>query len=273
MITKVEIRNVAGTLLTLQLDDISNGFVIKDILGLDPVRATIVSSEFAGLDGVQFQSSRRGQRNIIFKIGLEPIYGVSTVRSLRHILYGYFMTKAIVYMRFFDSEGPTVDIQGKVEDAPAPLFTKTPQMSVSILCEDPDFLELDPIVESGSTVSSTTEFTIDYDGTVSTGFKFDLNLNRSLTEFTIYHTPPDGIQRQFNFAGALLNGDILTVSSVTGNKYIDLNRGGTVTSVVYGMPASSSWLEMEHGTNHFRVYAVGAAIPFTITYTNRHGGL
>ena len=43
MITMIQAINAQGELLSLPLDDISNGFSVEDIDGLDPVKATIVS--------------------------------------------------------------------------------------------------------------------------------------------------------------------------------------------------------------------------------------
>ncbi len=273
MIFKVEVRNVAGTLLTLLFDDYSNGYYVKEIEGLDPVDAAIVSSDFAGVDGTQFQTASRGARNIIIKLGFEPDYILTSVSSLRRALYGFFMPKSVVNLKFFDTDGLVIDIQGRVEKAPAPLFTDKPGMNISILCDDPDFVEPDPITTSGATVSTTTESFIHYEGTSDSGFVFTLHLNRSLSDFTIYMTNPDGILRQLDFSASLLNGDILTISTVTGDKFIQLNRGGTISSLVYGMPSTSEWLQLKNGFNNFRVYAVGSPIPFDITYVNRHGGL
>lgn len=273
MLTKVEVRNPAGTLLTLTLDDDSSGYIVEEIEGLGPVKATLVSSSFATMDGVQYQSSRRDARNILIKIVLRPDYVTQTVRGLRQALYSYFMTKMEVSLRFYDSDGTIVNIMGRVESCDPPLFTREPRIDVSVICFDPDFLELTPITESGFTVSDTTEFAIDYEGTVETGFLFELLLDRSLTDFTIYHTPPDGSHRQLDFTASMISGDKLSISTIQGNKYVNLLRSGVSTSVLYGMPAQSNWIELQPGLNNLRVYAVGAAIPFNIIYTNRHGGL
>lgn len=274
MITMVEVRNVAGTLLTLSLDDVTNGYIIGDIKGLDPVKATLVSSSYAKKDGAQYQSSRRETRNIVLSIDLVvDDYVIQTIRGLRNALYGWFMPKSQISLRFYDSSGLVVDIIGIVEDMDSELFTKEPKVNISIMCFDPDFLDLTPVELSGFTVSDTTEFFINYEGTVETGIKFDLNLNRSLSEFTIYHKPPDGSLRTLEFAAALVSGDVLTISTVSGDKYINLLRGGTNSSLLYGRSPQSSWIEMQNGFNYFRVYATGAAIPFDITYTDRYGGL
>lgn len=273
MLTKVEIRTSLGMLLVLPLQEITNGYIIEDIEGLDPVKATIASSNFAQLDGAQYQSSRRETRNIILTVGLEPDYVTTSVRDLRINLYNYFMPKRLISLRFFMSEGLTVDISARVESFETPLFTKEPQVKISLLCFDPDFVELESIEIDGDTVSDSSEFLIEYNGTTETGIKFILNVDRILTEFTIYHRPADDQVRTLDISAALEADDVLTINTMVGSKAVTLLRDATLSSVLYGMTPQSNWIELQPGDNYLRVYAVGAAIPFTIEYTPRYGGL
>jgi len=273
-IDKIEVRNVAGSVLTLFLDDVSDGYILEDVEGLDPVKATLVSSSFANFDGTLFQSAKRESRQLIFKIGLEPYdYATQSVRGLRKALYQWFMTKRLVDLRFFMTDGTTVKILGRVEDFPAPLFAQEPLATITIICNDPDFTELTTDTVSGSTVSTSATFDITYDGTVETGILFTLNVDRTLGEFTIYCTGPDGVVTSLDFQASLVAGDVVKISTVSGNKYATLTRGGTDSSILYAVSPQASWIELDQGVNHMRVYAVGAAIPFTIEYTTRHGGL
>lgn len=273
MLNILEVRNVQGSLLTLPLSDISDGIVLASVEGMDPVKATISSSSFALQDGTQYQSSRRGERNILLQFDLEPDYITQTVYDLRQRLYDFFMTKIEVSLRFIMANGLEVDISGRVEDCTSPPFTKEPKMNVSILCFDPDFVDLTPVVVEGETTDLTTEINIPYIGNSETGFQFVLNVDRTLSEFTIYHRPPDGTLRTMEFAGSLISGDVLTINTVPGSKVATLNRSGTVTSVLNNVSPQSSWTEFFKGDNHIRVYAEGDEIPYTITYQTRYGGL
>ncbi len=98
-------------------------------------------------------------------------------------------------------------------------------------------------------------------------------MNRTITEFTIYHTRADGQLRTTDVAVPMVSGDILTISSIPGSKSAKLNHLGTVSSVLYGVSPQSAWLELIQGDNDIRVYAEGAAIPYTLTYNTRYGGL
>lgn len=273
MLWKVEVRNAAGALLSLELQDITDGIVLEDVDGLGPVKATIVSSSFAQQDGEQYHSSRREKRNITLKLSFRPDYGTTTVRALRHQMYRFFMTKTPVSLRFYDTEGPEVDISGRIEDCDPTIFAKEPGMDVSILCFDPDFVDLDTVTLSGNTTATTTETLVEYDGTVETGVVFTLNVNRTITEFTIYHRPPDGTLRSMDIAAPMVTGDVLKISTVPGDKYATLTRTGSSSSALDYVSPQANWMELVQGDNHIRIYAEGAAIPYTIEYNTRYGGL
>jgi hypothetical protein len=279
MLTKVEARTRQGDLLSLPLEDDTAGYLVLPIDGLGPTKATLVSSSFAQQDGEQYHSSRRESRNIKLKLELNPDPATETVRALRRKLYNFFMPKSEIYLRFYDEEDGEVleaNITGRVESCDPDLFAQEPTVDISIMCFDPDFVELAPEVISGSTTSGSTPITINYDGTVETGIELTLNLNRSLGEFTVYHVPPNDTIRSLDFDNVnLFSGDVLKISTVTGAKSATLTREGIPSSVLYGISPQSNWIELIPGVNTFRVYhgSTGAPIPFTVQYINRYGAL
>lgn len=273
MITKVETRNVLGELLTLTLDDVTDGFIVEDIDGLGPVKASIASSSYAIRPGAKFQSSRREIRNILIKIILEPDYSTDTVFSLRQKLYDYFMTESMVDLKIFDSTGLIVDVSGIVESCDPAIFTKDPRVDISIICHEPDLVDPTEVEISGDTTSSATETLITYVGNIKTGFEFILNVDRTLSDFTIYLRGPDNVVKSMDFSADLLAGDILTINTIAGSKGVTLVRSGTTSSPLYGIADESTWLELSKGSNYIRVYATGDPIPWDITYNTRYGGL
>ena len=273
MLNQVEIRTSQGGLLTLSLYDDSSGIIVQNIDGLDPVKATLVSSSFAQQDGTQYQSSRRESRNLKFTLGLEPDYTVDTVRGLRDRIYGFFMPKMPVELTFIRDDGLSVVINGRVESLETPMFTDAPAVDVSIMCFDPDFIDPDGVHISGASTAGSTPIDVTYNGSVETGIQFKLFVNRSMSAFTIYHQASDGSMRTLDFVGSLSAGDVVTINTVSGSKYAKLTRGGVDSSVLYGVSPHASWIELLPGTNHIRVYATGAGVPFTIDYISRYGGL
>ncbi|ASR83322.1 minor tail protein [Arthrobacter phage Caterpillar] len=272
MLYKVEIHNAQGNTLVLPLGSSSSGYLVKPIDGLDPVPANIVSTSFANLDGEQHQASRREKRNIVMKLGLK-MGAAGSVSSLRARLMQYFMPKSTVKLTFFREDGPDVDIYGVVETFNCPQFVKEPEATISLLCHKPDFYVPTPTVVSGVTTSGTNEQVVDYEGSVETGFVFKLNIDRPMSQFTIFQRSSDQSLNRMLFAEPLIAGDVLTISTVSGDKYATLTRAGSDTSLLYGVAPDASWINLFPGPNYIRVYTEGAAIPYTITYTSKVGGL
>lgn len=273
MLVKVEVRTRQGTLLSLPLGDDSSGFRVSEIEGLDPVKATLVSSGFAGLDGEQYQSSRRETRNIKIQLELDPDPTTDTVRSLRSRLYNFFMPKSEVSLRFFMEDGLEVDIVGIVETCETAMFTAEPAVDISIICFDPDFIDPTLVQQTGMTTADTLPRDIDYDGTVNTGIKFVLLVDRSVSQFTIYHTTPSDEVKTLDFSASLISGDWLLIDTIPGEKQATLIRSGVTSSVLYAISPQSTWIELEPGLNKIKVEATGTGIPLTVEHYNRYGGL
>lgn len=273
MLAKVEVTNKQGSTLVLPLGEAVEGFFVKDIDGLDPVKATLVSSSFAQQDGEQYQSSRREKRNLVFKLGFELGPRTGTIRDIRRKLYQFLMPKSEAYFRFYDDDGTYVDIDGRVESNETALFSKEPEAVISVLCFDPDFYDPHSVIVSGSTTSDTSEFVMQYDGSVETGFVFNLAVGRDLPEVTIFSRTPDGVMTSLQFVAPLVAGDVLRISTISGAKGASYIRNGNDNPVLYGVSPYSNWINLFPGLNYIRVYAEGAVIPYTIEYTNKFGGL
>lgn len=273
MLNKIDVTNHRGNILSLEMEENDSGYQIASIDGLDPVKATLVSTSYTGTDGEYFQSAKRPARNIVIKLDLDPNFDTNTYESLRNALYSYFMPKAKISMRFYLTSGLYVDIIGIVEDIKSPLFEQDPPVNISVMCFQPDFTDPRIITVDGFTVDDNTNTAIDYPGTVETGTILTLNLNRDLDEFTIYNMDEGGTLYQLDFGGTLLDGDELVLSSLRGNKGITLTRASVSSSYLYGRSAQSSWIEFAEGLNQFRVYAEGDPIPYVLEYVVRYGGL
>jgi len=275
MLTKIEARSPAGELLSLPLDDFSGGFVVADVLGVDPVKATIVTSPIATIDGAHLQTTRRESRNLILKLEYAPDYSSESIRDLRFRLYEFFMPETTVNLRFIHSIGDDfeVEINGVVETFDAPLFTKEPKVDISIICTDPDFVVLEDVVVEGDTDPDPDELLIAYPGTVEAGLVLTMTIPHDDLEMDVYLRGPDGITRAFRFAVNCLEDDILTINSIPGSKEITLTRAGTPFSILYSVYQPTPWPTLWKGNNYIRVVVDGDPIPYTITYKPKYGGL
>lgn len=272
-ITKFDVTNRRGNILTLSMIDEDAQYLVNDIDGLQPTQATLSSSSYSGVDGEIFQSAKRAARNIKIKLDLEPDYATDTYTSLRQNLYRFFLPKSQITLRFYQDTGLYVDIVGIVEDFSTPLFDQDPSVTISVMCYQPDLVDPRIVQLSGHTVADTTPTVIDYSGNVEAGTVLTLNVNRPLTDFTMYNVDEGGNIFQLDFTGSLIAGDVLVISSLTGNKGITLTRSGVSSSYLYGRSAQSSWIQLFEGTNNFRVYTSAEPIPYILEYQVRYGGL
>ena len=267
-LTQVSIQNGIGETLHLPLHSYVNGFLVKDITGLDPVGASLVSTTVARLDGAQFQASRRETRNIVLTLGLEPDYTIhEDVGSLRRTLYNYAMPEAEVRL-IFDLNGvPFASTLARVESLETSLFSASPEVQISFVAYDPDFIGVEQL-KSGSPLSTGT--TIVYNGTVATGLHFIYTVD-NLTDPWIEIVGPSGIPRRVQFKGVFSK--TFEIDTRPGNKYVKEYGGvyGNV-SLLYAVHRTAIWPLLEPGTN-ILTFATGGNTTLTYDANLRYGGL
>lgn len=274
MLTEVEVLSNRGSLLTLPLADVTDGIVLVDVEGLNPVKATLVTSKMAGMNGSQFLNSTGEERNLKFKFLMEPNIVGQTVEDVRNKLYEFFMPQAEVSFTFRKDNGVEVGISGRVETFEGPYFTADPEANISVLCFDTDFVVPEAVLVPGYSVNDGTTFEIEYPGSAATGINFHLLPDRDLTEFTIYSTMPNGENRNLDFAAPMLAFDSLVIETQKGNKSVTQYRDNQIfAQPLYGVSPQSAWTELRPGTNIFRIFAEGDPIQFLLSYYIRYGGL
>lgn len=273
MFSKLVVANERGGELTLSLRDVSEGFIIEDITGLDPVKASIVSSGYAQIDGAQFQASRRDVRNIMLRLGLSPDYATDTVTSLRQRLYSFFMPKEKLRLQFFMDTGMTLTSEVTVESFNTDHFTKTPSATISMIDFNPDFYEDLMVVVPGMTSEdgATNMVEINYTGSTKTGFLFNLVPNHDIAAFTIYNTPSSDTTESLEFITPLTLSREIEMDTENGYKGAWLTD--TWDSVMYGVAPYAEWVNLYPGINQIRVLAEGVPMPWRISYRRKFGGL
>ena len=271
-LTTLSVVSSSGETLSFHIGA-STGYQLEEVRGLDPVKADISSSSFGQHDGSQYQSSRRGERNIVMVIGLVPDFVTNTVQSLRLDLARLLMPKRPVTLRMIDSDGSVVSIAGRVESFEAPLFTRTPKADISIICFDPDFKSHALTTKTGSSVTDITNTAVQYNGSVDTGFLFEMTVNRATNELALVLVNSMGESQRVDFAMALSAGDKIEIGSNFGEKGVWVTKDGLRTPALYTITPNSNFLVLSPGVNQFRVQMAGAAIPWSIKYYERYGSL
>lgn len=276
-ITSIEIINDRSQSFSSTIGDLSEPYLVNNIENLDPVKAEIVSNSYGGNDGVQIQSTRRDSRNIIYTLGYNPDYSQTTIAKLRQELQKIIKPKAEVKMLFHLDDARSVWTNGVVESFVAPLFGKDPDITISVIAEDPDFLNLEQTELSGNTtaVLSNNKINFTYNGDNPSGINLALAFNRSASDLILnYYNVDRNQQSSMTISGAFLSGDILTVNTSIGEKEVSLTRSGIKVSILNWLDiASSEWIYVKSGPSTFQVLTSGASIPYDLSFVERYGGL
>lgn len=276
MLTKVTIYGPSAAVspLILPLANIPDTdlFEIRNIDGLEPVKAAISTSQFAVVDGEFFSGSSVGKRNIVLTLGLRADWVDWTPANLRRKLDSYFMPKSNVTLIFEGDEQAPVVISGYVESNEPSIFSKDPENVVSIICPDPAFVTVDPIEIVGD---STTPVTIDYQGTVESGIYLEITKASGSDPSDILVSLSGGT-KQFKINAALPSTKKRELSSVDRNKYVQdvVLSSGVVTSLLtYVDETLREWPKLQPGQQDFSVVGDTGVQNWTLTYYERYGSL
>jgi hypothetical protein len=273
ILTHIVANDVLGRSFSLPLAENNTGFTLSDVEGLDPVKASVVTSSFAQLDGSQFQSASRENRNIVLTVQLEPYYGEKSVVELRSELYAFFMPKSEVLLKFYMDDQYAVYTTGVVESFETALFSRKPEVRISVICPNPNFIRSAPLVVPGTTTDQGDDMVINNPGTVDSGFVLTISPDRPIANFSVYNRHGGGLPKVFEFSGDVAAGNSVTLSTVPLSKYINVIANNIPSSALHMVAPTSVWMPLTPGENFFRVAIAGAAIPYQIEYTPLYGGL
>lgn len=254
---------------------------VKNIEGLGPVKADITTSQFASSRGMLYQGSSVGARNIVLSLGLNPDWATQTMSTLRQYLYAYFMPEQWVKLRFFSDHLPDVDIEGYVESFDPNMFSQDPEIAISIICPQPDFIEADAHIFTGTTDDGSATTVFDYTGSVNTGL--ELKIERTIATpsytggLTVDLDNDLGLQI-FNVIPVTINtSKYLKLSTVQNAKRIQeiAYADGAINNKLPQMNLTSVWMQIVPGINTFYLStaAPGYGLDWTMAYFNRYGGL
>jgi len=283
VITKIELFTVQPDAPVLPL----GGFMpnddpvqIRDITGLEPVKANIALTPYASGRGALYQGSTTPERNIVMKLGLNPDWeGQQSMASLRQVLYRYLMPQHWTKLRFFSQELPDVDIEGYVESFEPNMFSEDPEVQVSIICPKPDFIEADATIFDGTVDDGTLEEEFDYAGTIETGFELRIDgtvENPAYTGSLTFKLTSFGEDQIFTITPVTVDGQrYFKLSTVRNAKRAQSvsKADGSLTNLLSGVTGGSVWPVIKPGKNILSVAATEMGQVWTMAYFNRFGGL
>lgn len=275
MIKSLTVTNHLGDSLTMGIGDPNDsGLLISSIDGIGPGQADISTTELAATDGAVYNSSRLVSRNITIDLIFQ---GDPTIEDSRYLTYKYFPLKKDVTLTIITDQR-SLQIDGYVESNDPTIFDKQEGTSISIICPNPYFYSLgttstvfsgiEPMFEFPFCNDSLTEKllvfgdirtkyenAVYYEGDAETGFVMNIHFVGPASGISIFNVENREIMKidtdkiEAIVGSEIQAGDDLTISTVTGKKYLFFWRNGKSYNVLNCLDRNSDWLKLYLGVN------------------------
>ena len=155
MIREIKITNFNNDTKTLYLNQPeASGFAIEKVNGLGPIKANIITTNIANLDGAIFNSAHANYRNIVFSI---YFVGIPDIEDARMASYRWFYKKQKIKIRV-KTDSRECECIGYVESNEPDIFSKKEKTTISIICPDPYLYSVSETEYNFSGINSYFEF-------------------------------------------------------------------------------------------------------------------
>lgn len=293
MLKSVTVINYKGEKTVIELGNPEkSGFLITEITGLGPGKATINMTEISSYDGAVYNSSRLPARNIT--ISFRYLWA-ETIEDSRQASYGLFPLRKKLRL-IFEADNRLAAIDGIVEANEPVIFDQASHTQVSIICEDPYFYSYEnegqqsirfetveptfefpeggiefglPTSESGiefGQVDETPTADIVYTGDTESGLDIYIKLSDSVTGLCLSKTysdsSPDVIMLNDSAietatGNPLQSGDELHICTRKGSKRVILTRNEEEYNIMNALGRHPTWFTLTPGQNTFLYSANG----------------
>lgn len=289
MFFKLFLENTNGE--QLNLTTTANQYMTSKIEGLNPPAGTISTSTYAGMDGSYLNNAFIEKRNVVISFQMRGI----DIEKRRHLLYR--VVKPSRYIKvYYKTARIDVYAEGYVETCEISNFDTLTSGQISIICPDPYWYSTSavyayysqvtgafhfPFPESDAPfplgVYSTTDNIIIQNDGDETGFTIQIEASSSETVPEIAAVTPTiynaDTGEYLQIKGDILKGDVMTITTKTGNKTITLTRNGVDYNIINQLVSGSTWLSLREGKNTFHVQAVRGVKNLKVTLMHRNAYL
>lgn len=260
----------------LTLTQFQSAYKVKHS-GLGPVPADIITSSRGMVDGVKYNGSRAGARNIIL-----TVYIGGDVDANRLRLYQYLPPKGNVKL-YYKSASRDVYAEGYVESNEPNHFSNVCSNQISIICPHPYLSAIESIVQDISSIIDAFEFPFSIEeegvefstletndfvnmhnsGDVSTGAIFRVFARSDVVGANIYNAITN---EYIKITGTIEAGETLTINTNAGNKRLTITKNtGEVVNALHRFATGSSWLQLTVGDNYIAYTADSGAGSMSVT--------
>ncbi|MBS6596656.1 MAG: phage tail family protein [Ruminococcus callidus] len=243
----------------------ANQYMTSKIDGLNPPAGTVSTSTYAGMDGSYLNNDFIEKQNVVIPFEMRGF----DVELRRHELDR--VVKPSRYIKiYYSTKNISVYAEGIVETCEVENFEKLTNGQISILCPDIYWYSTETQIAEYSRVRGAFHFVCpDNDepfpiGAYNTQDMMTINNSGDEVGFTleisggpaknptIYNALTD---EYMQISGDIQKGDVITITTKTGNKTVLLEREGVVTNIINRLVSGSTWLNLKAGENKFYVRA------------------
>lgn len=275
MIKSIIVTNYRGDSIWIDLaDPEETGFLVKDISGLGPCKATINTTEVSTNDGSIYNSARLDNRNIV----LDLAFIGSDIESVRQKSYKYFPIKKQLTL-YIITDRRICSTTGYVESNEPDIFSDEEGTSISIICPNAYFYSAvgENIIESFSEapafefpfcndsltkkllvmgeIYNYTDVVITYDGDAEVGVTITLHAVGEVINPAIYNAETyeqmviDTSKIETLTGSGIIEGDDIIICTIKGKKTVKLLRNGVYTNILNALDRNSDWFQLSKGEN------------------------
>lgn len=253
------------------------------------IEATVNTAEYGSLDGAMYINSRLPMRVISITFRIKKTINLSVIRKE---LYELFSPKSKLDINIVTN---TLNVRtyGYCEKIDIPPNNIPLVGTLSIVCPDPYFYSESKLVNIYGTTASffflqsgislnrivygntgkVNIATVNYDGDDKTGVVFKISAFDNVSGIKLENLTTG---EYMSFSVNLQPLDVMTISTVDGDKYIKLCRNGEENNYLKYLEKGSTFFKLNHGENKIKFTATGAtptSVNVLMTYSTKVGGV
>ncbi len=267
----------------LNLTTTANKYMTSKIDGLYPPAGTISTSSYAGMNGSYLNNAFIEKRNVVISFEMRG-FGVE---KRRHELYK--VVKPSRYIKiYYKTANISVYAEGIVETCEVENFEMLTKGQISIICPDIYWYSTETQIAEYSQILGAFHFVFPDDdkpfplGKYNTqnvmtvvndgdevGFTLEISGGPAKNP-TLYNAETD---EYMQILGDIEEGDIIRITTKTGNKTVTLEHEGVTTNIINRLVSGSAWFTLRTGENKFYLRASGGISNLKVRLIHRNAYL
>jgi hypothetical protein len=263
-------NSVETVSFSLNGSDPSSKYIVRGITGLD---AEEIIPKFYGLGLVstpplntkpRFYDFSMKPRTVVIRVSLNPRFKIDeTYAQVRDELYRSISSdrSGLVTMHFMYGPTTIARLIGYITKFEVSHFTQLPETQLTILCVDPMFRAINPVVLEDEDLADTNPVIVpDSISTAPHGFTMKVTFELAATTFTIQDKETSPVWKfKIIPSGGFQIGDQLFMSTEYANRYLYIMRSTTKIDLVDKIETGSVWpIIFPSGVNEFHFVNIGS---------------